>query len=144
MFVKFVDSEITSIVIVQVAEGGGNTGDNTGYVVNTPATVTLSTTGATVANAKVYYNGAKPSSDIENLTMTVKYYSWASATGTWNEYATQTSTNAKIQSSDGTVDAGTLRGTSLAAGNYKVVVTLSGSNIGTLTLFDGTASVTAP
>ena len=144
VFVKFVDSEITSIVIVQVAEGNGNNGNNTGYVVNTPATVTLSTTGATVANAKVYYNGAKPSSDIENLTMTVKYYSWASATGTWNEYATQTSTNAKIRSSDGTVDAGTLSGTSLAAGNYKVVVTLSGSNIGTLTLFDGTASVTAP
>ena len=42
------------------------------------------------------------------------------------------------------MDDGTLGGATLAVGNYKVVVTLSGSNLGTLTLFDGTASVTAP
>ena len=144
VFVKFVDSEITSIVIVQVAEGSGNSGNNTGYVVNTPANVTLSATGANVQNAKVFYNGAAPSGDIQGLTMTIKFYSWASATGTWNEYATQTSTTAKVQTSDGVVVPGSLSTVSLDTGNYKVVVTLSGSNLGTLTLFDGTASVTAP
>ena len=136
VFVKFVDSEISCIVIVEVAEGGSSSGDNSGYVVNTPATVNLTATGATVANAKVFYNGAKPASDIENLTMTVKIYSWASATGSWSEYATQTSSNAKIQSSDGVVVAGSLSTTALSAGNYKVTVTLSGSKIGSLTLFD--------
>ena len=144
VFVKFVDSEITSIVIVQVAEGGGNTGDNTGYVVNTPATVTLTSAGASVTNAKVFYNGSAPTGDIENLNMKVTYYSWATADGAWKEYTSESSADAKITSSTGVVDDGTLGGATLAVGNYKVVVTLSGSNIGTLTLFDGTASVTAP
>ena len=144
VFVKFVDSEITSIVIVQVAEGGGNSGNNTGYVVNTPATVALTSAGASVTNAKVFYNGSAPTGDIENLNMKVTYYSWATADGAWKEYTSESSADAKITGSTGVVDDGTLGGATLAVGNYKVVVTLSGSNIGTLTLFDGTASVTAP
>ena len=146
VFVKFVDSEITSIVIVQdtTGEGGGSTGDNTGYVVNTPATVSLTASGASVTNAKVFYNGSAPTGDIENLTMKVTYYSWATADGAWKEYTSESSADAKITASTGVVDDGTLGGATLAVGNYKVVVTLSGSSIGTLTLFDGTASVTAP
>ena len=135
VFVKFVDGEVSTIVIVQVAEGGASGSEST-YSVGTAFTAAASTTGITLATGTIVDQDNAGATIASGLTVTAVAKAWTGSA--WTTYATATDTAASISS--GTLS--TTLTTGLTNGvTYQITVTLSGNEFGTLELFNNTVTV---
>ena len=135
-----VDSgEVTHIFIKVVTANAPGGEDTTSYKLDTAPTVTVSAgqisfTGAVIKTSA----NAFPSEDIEDLTITVTVEDRTS--GTWAEFDTATITPVKVSKTDGTLDTTTASVGVVTGTSYRVTITLSGGEFGTMTLFSGTVA----
>ena len=137
------DNEVEAIFITKIAGGpnisGGGDEDDSEYTLHTAPTVALDASGnVTITGTEIYYGDAAPSAEVTGLTLTVTVEERVD--GVWTEFASEdvaTTINTSGSLTAGTsVNVGVVQGTS-----YRVTITLSGDDFGTLTLFSGNRSV---
>jgi len=135
------DGEVVLVSITDStrANNGGNGGStSTTYVVNTGATVALSSGAISVTGAQITKKNTTTGPDSE-ITGTAKVVVEAYANGEWKEFATATGA-ATVAATNGNVTVAPLTVGVVTGTSYKVTVTMTADELGTVTLASGTYS----
>ena len=127
---------LVSVISMTDADEVGEDDVDPAYTLETAPTVTLSASTVSFTGTVIHEDGSTPSGEITGLTVTVTVEERVS--GQWVELDTvtreaqiNTSGNLNVTSASVAVVAGT---------SYRVTITLSGDDFGTMTLFQGTRS----
>ena len=134
VFAKFVDGEVTFILIKDVDDGSAPSSSS--YTVKTVPTVALSAThGPSVTDGVIFYGSSAPTSAVSGLTATVTAKAYVN--GKWEAYATA-DFDASIAATTGALTVAGSNMGFVSGTAYQVTVTLTGTNFGTLNLYSGT------
>lgn len=129
------DGKVTFVAIREVKNdttiGGGSA---SGYTLTTAGTASATTTAITLSG--VEFNDGSATA-ISGLTLTAKVESFSTTTGAWTVYGTYTA-GSGIDAS-GALTTNTISA-AIPAGTYRITVTLSSNDFGSVTLFSNTVT----
>ena len=131
---------LVSVTASTPATPGGSGSGSTTYVVNTGATLALTAGKIDVTGAVITKKGVTPAAGPDStINGTVKVVAEAYANGEWKEFATATG-SATVAATTGAVTVPSLTIGVVTGTPYKVTVTMTADELGTVTLASGTYS----